>query len=257
MNNIYFKVIKIDKNKRFKKNMIKIIKMSRENQFYLINNYLNYEEAELIYKDIIELPSQFFFKSIFPGKKDERIDIREFLGFQNTNSYNNYKLYNKKSYEDHKFSYCFSRTFDNHSETCNCAHCALHKYFRSENMLKTFSEIIGKKVIDLNETFISKYSKDDFLSIHSDKGKGDYAFTYQLTKDWNPSHGGILHFVENNEIYKSITPTFNTLFIFKIKDVPITDHFVSQISVDNKIRIAYTGWFIVDETQNIIKNKDV
>lgn len=157
--------------KEFKKNMIKIIKMSRENQFYLINNFLDNKEAELIYKEINDLPSHFFYKSIFPGKNEERVDIQEFLGFQNSNSYNNFKLYNKKSYENNMFSYCFSRTFNNHYIICNCAHCKLNKYFRSEYMLKIFSEIVGKKVLELSETFISKYSKDDFLSIHHDKEK--------------------------------------------------------------------------------------
>jgi Rps23 Pro-64 3,4-dihydroxylase Tpa1-like proline 4-hydroxylase len=76
-----------------------------------------------------------------------------------------------------------------------------------------------------------------------EKNKGDYAFVYQLTKDWNPSHGGILNFwnAETKEL-QSVYPEYNSLVIFKIKDLENTDHFVSMNTSD-KSRYAYTGWF--------------
>jgi len=70
-----------------------------------------------------------------------------------------------------------------------------------------------------------------------------------LTENWNPTFGGLLHFYdsEKKEIYKTINPKFNSLTIFKIKNVPITDHFVST-NTSSSSRHAFTGWFsIVDE----------
>jgi Rps23 Pro-64 3,4-dihydroxylase Tpa1-like proline 4-hydroxylase len=65
-----------------------------------------------------------------------------------------------------------------------------------------------------------------------------------LTKEWNPSHGGLLHFydVKTNNVYKTVNPILNNLTIFKIKNVENTDHFVSM-NVGNSSRFAFTGWF--------------
>jgi len=233
----------------------KIDIMERKNQFYSIPNFLDNEKAEEIYTKVISMPDNWFMKSILPAVNNERRYLTLNEDLIQSDEYKSYLKYNEEVYKSNKFAYRFSRTFDEHFDSCVCASCELNKYFRNEEMLKRFSKIINENVIELSETFLSKYIKDDFLSTHHDKGNGHYAFTYQLTKDWNPDHGGILHFVENNEIYKSVTPTFNTLTIFKIKDMPITDHFVSRIAVNDKARYAYTGWFIVETNDNNDNNK--
>jgi Rps23 Pro-64 3,4-dihydroxylase Tpa1-like proline 4-hydroxylase len=113
--------------------------------------------------------------------------------------------------------------------------------------LKAFSNIVGKKVIGMAEIFASKYERDNFLSIHHDKNNGDYAFILSLTENWNPVHGGNTHFVdEHKSIYKTVSPKFNTLTIFKLSPDKQMDHFVSRVCC-SKSRYAFTGWFHIEK----------
>lgn len=220
--------------------------MNLEDRIYMISNFLEEEKAEKMYEEVTKIPTHWFSRTIMPTKDEfkmtpyeETPELAENVDFQ--------KVLEKceETFEKNEFAYRFRRTFRNHFETCNCGVCQLDKLFGSPEMLERFSQIVNEKVVSLGETFLSKYQKDDFLSTHHDKGKGHFAFIYQLTKDWNPNHGGLLTFIEGNEVKKTISPHFNSLSIFRIKDVPITDHFVSRVVV-NKTRMAYTGWFLIE-----------
>jgi Rps23 Pro-64 3,4-dihydroxylase Tpa1-like proline 4-hydroxylase len=151
--------------------------------------------------------------------------------------------YSLNYYNSGCFSYCFRRTIDDHFNTCLCEICQLKKLFTSEEMKSEFSKIVGENVTSINETFCSKYHTCDYLSTHHDKKNGDYAFVYQLTKYWNPAHGAILNFWNSDtKELNAIYPEYNSLTIFKIKDIQNTDHFVSMNS-SSETRYAFSGWF--------------
>lgn len=222
--------------------------MNLEDRIYFIPDFLEKEVAEKIHDEVSSIPTHWFRRSIMPSTEsyemkswEETSDLLSNMEFQQA------LQRCEDTFQKNDFAYRFRRSFRNHYETCRCGICHLDQLFESEEMLKRFSQIVHEKVISLNETFLSKYQKDDFLSIHHDKGKGHFAFIYQLTKNWNPAYGGLLTFVEENEIKKTISPQFNSLSIFRIKDVPITDHFVSRVGVD-KTRMAYTGWFLIEDS---------
>jgi Rps23 Pro-64 3,4-dihydroxylase Tpa1-like proline 4-hydroxylase len=61
-----------------------------------------------------------------------------------------------------------------------------------------------------------------------------------LTKDWRADWGGLLHFVNDNNVIEEVqVPSFNTLALFKVP----TRHFVSYVSdYATAKRYAVTGW---------------
>ncbi len=221
--------------------------MNLEERIYSIDNFLEEDMANYYHSMLSIIPRVWFSQSIKPYNEEYLlktfVDKEEVI---NSEEYRDAKNFCMKAYESNSFAYSFKRTYSNHYDNCTCSICELDKYFRCEEIKNRISEIVGERVIDFNETFLSKYEKGDFLTTHHDKGNGHFAFIYQLTKDWNPNHGGILHFVEGTEIKKVVSPKFNSLTIFRIKDVPITDHFVSMVTCENKTRMAFTGWFSVE-----------
>jgi Rps23 Pro-64 3,4-dihydroxylase Tpa1-like proline 4-hydroxylase len=224
--------------------------MNLEDRIYFIPDFLEKNIADQIYEDVSSIPTHWFRRSIMPANESyEMKSWEETPELQNDIEFQNALLLCEDTFIKNEFAYRFRRSFRNHYDTCKCGVCKLDQLFGSNEILERFSCIVNEKVISLNETFLSKYQKEDFLSIHHDKGKGHFAFIYQLTKDWNPVHGGLLTFVEGNEIKKTISPHFNSLSIFRIKDVPITDHFVSRVVVD-KTRMAYTGWFLIEDSSS-------
>jgi hypothetical protein len=220
--------------------------MNLEERIYMIPDFLEREKAENIYEEVIKIPTHWFSRTIMPTKDEFKMTpYKETPELAKNEEFQEVLQKCEETFEKNEFAYRFRRTFRNHFETCKCGVCQLDKLFGSPEILERFSQIVNEKVVSLGETFLSKYQKDDFLSTHHDKGKGHFAFIYQLTKDWNPNHGGLLTFLEGNDVRKTISPHFNSLSIFRIKDVPITDHFVSRVVV-NKTRMAYTGWFLIE-----------
>ena len=149
--------------------------------------------------------------------------------------------------EDKKFCYRFKRSHGEHYDTCLCISCRLTDTFKSFPVTDSLCKIIGCRHVVPNEIFISNYSENDFLSVHHDIKKGDIAVTCSLTEDWHVSWGGLLHFCNEQEIYKSISPSMGTLTIFKLDPDHGVDHFVSMVNV-NKSRYTLTAWYTIDES---------
>ena len=66
-----------------------------------------------------------------------------------------------------------------------------------------------------------------------------------LTKDWKPEYGGLLHFMEKD--YKTVTkvilPEFNKLTLFHIPKDGGIPHYVSPVNPGVQLnRISFTGW---------------
>jgi len=210
---------------------------------HYVNDFLNESEVKSISDNIYNIPKDWWYLSIRPT--DDNYNKKNIRHMPETEEFNQLIKYNNTVYDNGLFCYRFYRDLNDHYETCRCGMCTIRTLFKSDEVKNKIEQIIGKKIKHFDETFVSKYEKDNFLTVHHDKGNGDYAFVYQMTPEWNIVHGGLLMFCNERNIYKVITPEFNSLIIFKIKDEVITDHFVSRVT-GSKSRIAYTGWFTVE-----------
>lgn len=217
--------------------------ISRDGNVIVVNDFLIPEVATKMHEGIKGIPREWWYRSMKPinenGEKNDLLDT-PYLSLRSDFQEKHKNLLSV--YENGGFAYTFRRTIDDHFFGCTCSLCRTVEFFRSDVAKEAFSKIIGTNIVGVNEMFASKYEKGDFLTIHHDKNNGEYAFVYQLTKDWNPAFGGNLEFYdyETQQIYKSVMPRFNSLNIFRIKNVK-SDHLVSMVTV-NKQRFAFSGW---------------
>jgi hypothetical protein len=221
----------------------KNLSFKKERNIFTVLSFFNEDVSKNFSNDIQKIPDHWWYWSLRPvDSSNNKLNIRDYTNI--IVDIPDQLAYVKNTFNSGNFSYSFRRTTGDHYQNCYCVVCKLDQAFKSQEVKDAISKIIDEPVTSINETFASKYMTDDFLSIHHDKTNGEYAFIYQMTPKWNPSHGGLLNFwnSENNEVYKTIYPVINSLTIFKIKDVPITDHFVSVNSGPNS-RYAYSGWF--------------
>jgi hypothetical protein len=221
-----------------------------EKNIISVKNFFKSEFADKIESDLKNINNTWWYVSVYPTDHTKsKQNTRYYEGLYSDKKFEEQEVFNEHWFNSGNFGYRFKRTLGNHYQTCYCVMCKLKEYFDSSEVKNELSKIVGEKVTNLNETFCSKYETGDYLSIHHDKGNGDYAFVFQLTKDWNPAYGGLLNFYdpETKEVYKTANPIFNSLTIFKIKNVPNTDHFVSM-NVSSHTRYAFTGWFSVSGT---------
>jgi Rps23 Pro-64 3,4-dihydroxylase Tpa1-like proline 4-hydroxylase len=120
----------------------------------------------------------------------------------------------------------------------------IYEFVRSELFINKLKEVVNENTIKIKSSFVSKYEDSDYAGIHKDTRRGQYSFTYQLTKDWNPNHGGLLSFWDSktSTVYKTVYPEFNSITIFKVLPGIDPDHFVTRVCGPGS-RIAITGWF--------------
>lgn len=149
-----------------------------------------------------------------------------------------------KAADDGLPAYHFKRTLNDHYSTCVCFSCKLHHTINSYEVINALSKITGRTITKINDTFASKYVRNDFLTLNDDKG--DYLFILSLTRDWNPVHGGLAHFCNKGNIYHTESPHFGSLTVFKLDPEKHMDHFVSRMCGSNP-RYTYTGWFSVEK----------
>ena len=148
--------------------------------------------------------------------------------------------------EKKEFVYRFKKCSDRHYETCCCIGCKLNDTAKSFPVTDMLCKILGYRNLIPTEVFVSNYSMGDFLSMHSDKNKGDIAVTFSLTCDWHPTYGGILNFCDDkNSIFKSVVPDAGSVNIFKLDKEKGLNHFVSCVNV-NKSRYTLTAWYSIE-----------
>jgi hypothetical protein len=145
----------------------------------------------------------------------------------------------ERSFQEGNFSYKFKRSMK-HVDTCKCYECKFNDYLNNEfvEWLKnnTFLENPYKY-----ESFVSIYDRGDFLSSHTDEQRG-IAFIFNLTKNWKPEYGGMLH-ISRDEGIEVVYPKFNSLVIMELGDGGLS-HYVSEVSqYATHQRIAISGWF--------------
>ena len=151
----------------------------------------------------------------------------------------------QKDLENKRFAYRFKKgVFSGHYAECWCTVCSVTRILKGQPFLEKLSKVAGSESLIPQEIFFSKYTENDFLNVHHDKTKGDIAVTVSFTREWDATHGGILHFVDNNTIYKSIVPHAGDMNIFLLDKEKGLDHFVSSVVV-NKSRYMVSAWYSV------------
>ena len=140
-------------------------------------------------------------------------------------------------------SYKFKRT-TNHFDSCPCFECALKK---EQGIKNCILNEMGWSSCTIAESFISSYESGDYLSMHTDKNKGNVAFILNLTQNWKPEFGGMLNILSTDGSFKAIPPDFNSLILMEVDETKGTQHFVSEVSkYVTSNRIAYSGWYTND-----------
>lgn len=143
-----------------------------------------------------------------------------------------------------QFTYIFYRSMN--ASKMSFFEYSLRRILNSDIFIQKLNEITGLELKRLTTLFLSKYKPGNFLSPHSDKGNGKLAFVINLSKNWKPQYGGVLHFMNDNrtEIIDSFVPSFNTFVIFEVPTNKGIPHFVSHVSPNIKYsRYAISGWF--------------
>lgn len=215
----------------------------KKNKIVIINNIFtedNYNNIHNYFYEFKKKPSNWFITFSYYNKKK---DIK--LQKLTMNEYIYYKKKVKKSFINNNFSFLFYR-FNEHVHKCTCYKCFLIKYFKSNKFINFLNNIVDNNITISNTVFVTKYTKDCFLSIHTDKRNGKYAFIYNITKYWDPQYGGLLHILEDNriDIKKVIYPKKNSFVLFEVPENEGIPHFVSQINPNiNLSRISMTGWY--------------
>jgi len=151
-----------------------------------------------------------------------------------------------KAFENNEFSYHFKRSMMNISAEYTLIERTIRILFQSEGMMNWVRSITGINITTMKQLFLSKYSSGNYLAPHSDIGNGSIAFTLQLSVDWLPQYGGLLHFLseDRRNIIKTITPIMNSLVLFYVPPGKGIPHFVSQVSNQcKKSRYTITGWY--------------
>lgn len=213
-------------------------KIYLETNRVIIKNFINYDIAKSINKDFENynknwwtyaiMPNENTWKPLYLNVNDSSLNFH----FNNCNKFLENKL----------FTYRFKRIIGKHYDTCYCVTCLLNDTLSSQPFIEVLEKISGLKALVSNEINISYYSKDDFISIHADQNKGDFAITLSFTDDWHATYGGLLNFCDFSfNITQTLIPSLGTLCMFKIIDNE-SHHFVSKVNV-NKNRYVVSAWY--------------
>lgn len=143
---------------------------------------------------------------------------------------NSFKLYNNNKFSYSKYEYDDDELIKD-----------IERYLTSENILKIVSEKTGEKLVKVMDIFISKYEKNNFLSKHTDRTLGKYAFMIYLNKSWDKNCGGNLNIIKNDNTIDTLIPKYNRLVLMDIYSEE-RPHFIDEVICD-KSRYAITGWF--------------
>ena len=211
------------------------------NKKIIINNFLSNKFADFLYKQINQLPQQSWFNCVGFGN----VKVEKRWKPQNKKKHLMANELAKKSFCSNNFSYNFKRNMGMRPKEISKSENILRNLFSSEELYSIIEQITGDRPMKYSQLFLSQYRKGCFLAPHSDINRGKWAFVLNMTKDWKPQYGGVLHFLDDNRenIIDSYVPKFNSLVIFEVPKEGIP-HFVSHVVHENKKRFAITGWLI-------------
>ena len=208
-----------------------------KNKKVKIENLLITKVAEILFKHALTEKNWILSTGHDATKYEKRINKQ----FEKANAIQIKKIQDK--FKNDHFSYIFLRSMNNIKPSF--LEYTLRKNMGSEEFIHYLNKITNLNLTKLNTLFLSKYKGGNFLSPHSDNGNGKLAFVLNLTKNWKPQYGGILHFMneEKTEIIESYIPLFNNLMLFEVPEGGIP-HFVSHVvPYVKQERYSITGWY--------------
>jgi len=227
-------------------NLEELQKTFNEKGYVVVDNYLKEDIAEQLYQFFAyDMPPEWWSVATFPAEGQDGVEYNRNI-VENEESIINARKYAEEAFGQDLFSYAFHRTLEDHYEDCTCDECQLRKIMDSKETYDIISKITDLKIISANELFAACYVPGDFLSPHQDSPNGIIGFVLQLTKDWKPQYGGLLHFLnDEGTIVENIeVPKFNSLTMFLLPKDKGKLHYVSHVNPGVKeIRLSFTGWF--------------
>jgi Rps23 Pro-64 3,4-dihydroxylase Tpa1-like proline 4-hydroxylase len=216
-----------------------------KNGSVVIRNFLIEEYIEnLNHFFSVSMPNDWWYSSSCPGTEGKVKYIRNID--TNIDHINIEKDFAEKVFNEGGYSYHFYRSIGDHYASCQCEECLFREWLKSDEIITFLKKVSGFEITTFNTMFASKYTSGCFLGPHHDDSLGKIGFVLQLTKNWKPQWGGILHFLNDDldKITYSEVPTFNTLTLFHIPEGSGKWHYVSHVSPGIKSnRIAYSGWY--------------
>jgi len=154
-------------------------------------------------------------------KHNNNIDKRR----ERANNMNNNGSFSYSKYEYNDDSYIINK---------------IKEVMSSDKVLNKLSSLTDENITNVNDIFISKFGKGDFLSVHNDTALGKYAFIIFLNKHWNTSCGGNLNIIKDNNDIDEVIPEYNKLILTDIyRENKL--HYVDEVICNNN-RYAITGW---------------
>lgn len=90
----------------------------------------------------------------------------------------------------------------------------------SHDLINILAKIGNRKISVMSVFYINRLDKGDFIVTHSDRGAGrnSMGVVVNLTKKWNPNHGGLTFMIdqESSNINGVITPKLGRVLVFDI-----------------------------------------
>lgn len=213
----------------------------------VIDNFLNADYADKMF-DFFDhdMPQHWWSVSTRPAPNGENKMDNCYYSDENIALIAEKEKAAREAFARTQFSYIFRRTLEDHVSGCNCLECQLRVYLATTEIHQFISAVTDIPVSCSFELFASWYKEGDFLSMHSDGDNGQIGFVYNLTKNWRPEWGGMLHFLksgDSNSVERVISPRFNALILFDLSTTAGADHFVSHVNSSQAKRLSFTGWF--------------
>lgn len=215
--------------------------------FVVIENFLQAEHADAIFEHFNSgMPQWWWSVSTRPGPDGTNLMHNCYFTEENREQIEMKEKAAREAFSRGQFSYIFQRTLDDHVKECTCKECELRKYLSATEVHRFIHSITDIPVTGSFELFASWYKQGDFLSTHSDGDNGQVGFVYNISKNWRPEWGGMLHFLkqgDSNTVEKVISPKYNALVMFDLSTTAGADHFVSHVNTSQAKRLSFTGWF--------------
>lgn len=132
------------------------------------------------------------------------------------------------------------------------------RWMADEEFLGYMRRLTGQAELDRLYAQATMYRAGSFLRAHDDHVQTEdrrVAYVINLTHDWRPDWGGLLHFCDDRmDVVDTFAPHFNSMSLFLVPQ----DHFVAQVApYAARERYAITGWLIRSRPADKASPKDL
>ena len=118
-------------------------------------------------------------------------------------------------------------------------------FLNSPQFLDFARQLTGDPAIRMVSAIGVRYRAGHFLRAHNDLANDEnraFAYVINLSRQWSPDWGGLLHFLdpEQRRVVDTFTPLWNSLSLFRVPQ----PHVVSLVAPwAGSARYSITGWF--------------